>query len=490
MFSTYDHAGVNFEECSFRHVHRAIVHLPPSIGWYLHVNACTFQDVEGAAISLPGGGRSGFAWGGFFLTQCRFESCGSALKIDSPPSSLLYELGMQADTILSTSATAVAVSAPIQTCTLEDIQVSGAGGLAVDLKGVVNATVRGSLFTNNRQGGVRVRARQNSGIVISENTFALNGGPGLTISPDESGEPSPIPATVEGNIFAGNDDVGVLTTWPSPVTLRRNDAWMNERGLFAGLADADSNLTLDPQFCDPLAGDFRVAASSPCGPSGPYGQIGALGVGCSVMTVPVDVQPHSRNPINLRSNAPVEAAILGQRLFDVRRVDPLTVRLAGAPPSPRGNGGASTQIKDVNQDGTADLVLAFDSRDLHIEGGEVTMEGRTFDGAPFRGSDVVQIAGTAPRASVEAAADMPTRLALAIPPTHGKLALLLDLPRNEPAAIEVFDVAGRRVLSQDVSALGPGRHRIQLQEALASGLYLVRARQGTEAVVVRAVVLR
>ena len=90
----------------------------------------------------------------------------------------------------------------------------------------------------------------------------------------------------------------------------------------------------------------------------------------------------------------------------------------------------------------------------------------------------------------KAAADMPTRLALAIPPTTAKLALLLDLPRNEPAAIEVFDVAGRRVLSQDVSALGPGRHRIQLQEALASGLYLVRARQGTEAVVVRAVVLR
>ena len=75
----------------------------------------------------------------------------------------------------------------------------------------------------------------------------------------------------------------------------------------------------------------------------------------SVMTVPVDVQPHSRNPINLRSNAPVEAAILGQRLFDVRQVDP--ARRCGwqvRTPSPRGNGGASAQIKDVNQDGTAD----------------------------------------------------------------------------------------------------------------------------------------
>ena len=54
MFSTYDHAGVNFEECSFRHVHRAIVHLPPSIGWYLHVNACTFQDVEGPLSACRG----------------------------------------------------------------------------------------------------------------------------------------------------------------------------------------------------------------------------------------------------------------------------------------------------------------------------------------------------------------------------------------------------------------------------------------------------
>jgi hypothetical protein len=50
---------------------------------------------------------------------------------------------------------------------------------------------------------------------------------------------------------------------------------------------------------------------------------------------------------------------------------------------------------------------------------------------------------------------IPTRLALAVPPTHGELILLLDLPRTEPASVDVFDVAGRRVLSRDVTSLGP-----------------------------------
>jgi hypothetical protein len=105
---------------------------------------------------------------------------------------------------------------------------------------------------------------------------------------------------------------------------RFNNSWLNDGRAYAGTPANQPNLAVDPQFCDAVAGDLHLASGSRCAPSGPYGQIGALGVGCDLMTVRVDVQSH---PINLSSNAPVEAAILGHRLFDPRRVDPSTVRL-------------------------------------------------------------------------------------------------------------------------------------------------------------------
>ncbi len=45
----------------------------------------------------------------------------------------------------------------------------------------------------------------------------------------------------------------------------------------------DGDIRLDPEFCDPLNGDFRVAASSPCLEGTPYtlcGPIGRFGEGC------------------------------------------------------------------------------------------------------------------------------------------------------------------------------------------------------------------
>jgi len=61
-----------------------------------------------------------------------------------------------------------------------------------------------------------------------------------------------------------------------------------------------------------------------------------------------------------------------------------------------------------------------------------------------------------------------------------------------PPAIEVFDVAGRRVARRDVGALGPGVHEIDLrgERAMPSGVYLMRLTQGANAEVRRLVVLR
>ena len=100
-------------------------------------------------------------------------------------------------------------------------------------------------------------------------------------------------------------------------------------------------------------------------------------------------------------------------------------------------------MKDLNHDGLADLALSFDAGDLKLEGEVATLAGRTFDGVPFRGSDVVVVRNEG-RVALGEGETIPAGLALSIKQTLGGtgINLLLNLPGSGPATIEVFDVAG------------------------------------------------
>jgi hypothetical protein len=54
------------------------------------------------------------------------------------------------------------------------------------------------------------------------------------------------------------------------------------------------------------------------------------------------------------------------------------------------------------------------------------------------------------------------------------------LPDARPAALDLLDVRGRRVLHRDVTALGAGEHVVSLESerTLASGVYVIRLSQG------------
>ena len=54
------------------------------------------------------------------------------------------------------------------------------------------------------------------------------------------------------------------------------------------------------------------------------------------------------------------------------------------------------------------------------------------------------------------------------------------LATHEPASLELFDIAGRRLWSTDLSATGPGEHTATLANGawLPRGLYLIRVTQG------------
>ena len=66
-------------------------------------------------------------------------------------------------------------------------------------------------------------------------------------------------------------------------------------------------------------------------------------------------------------------------------------------------------------------------------------------------------------------------------PAHGgRLLVNFTLPSDAAAALELFDLAGRRVAACDVGPLGAGRHAQELSpdRKLAAGVYLVRLTQG------------
>ncbi|TPW13551.1 MAG: hypothetical protein FD129_1248, partial [bacterium] len=82
--------------------------------------------------------------------------------------------------------------------------------------------------------------------------------------------------------------------------------------------------------------------------------------------------------------------------------------------------------------------------------------------------------------------DSAAALALAIrtqgpnPARSGRLVVHVSLPSNAPATLELLDVTGRRVFSQEVGGLGAGEHTVSMagDRNMAAGVYLVRLNQG------------
>lgn len=76
------------------------------------------------------------------------------------------------------------------------------------------------------------------------------------------------------------------------------------------------------------------------------------------------------------------------------------------------------------------------------------------------------------------------------PARGGAIGLRFALPNGEPALLELLDLAGRRMASNDVGSMGAGQHSIRLVAGrrLAPGLYFARLRQGAESRMTRVVV--
>ena len=86
-----------------------------------------------------------------------------------------------------------------------------------------------------------------------------------------------------------------------------------------------------------------------------------------------------------------------------------------------------------------------------------------------------------PRNTDEAWVDVPAALQLALEgfrpnPASAGAAISFTLPTAGPARLEVLDIAGRRVFSREVGAMGPGRHQVRVGggPGLSPGVYVIR----------------
>lgn len=138
-------------------------------------------------------------------------------------------------------------------------------------------------------------------------------------------------------------------------------------------------------------------------------------IGPAAIAASIDVKPGScPNPLNVRSRGVLPVAIVGTASFDVKAVDPTSIRLEGIRPlrfvfedSATPFAGAFDPKKPLSctakgPDGIADLSLKFDVESLALAFSEVeNREVRTliligqlkpeFGSTPFRGMDVVVI---------------------------------------------------------------------------------------------------
>ena len=77
-------------------------------------------------------------------------------------------------------------------------------------------------------------------------------------------------------------------------------------------------------------------------------------------------------------------------------------------------------------------------------------------------------------------------------PNRGEMRVTFSLSDDAPAHLELFDLAGRRLASRDVGALGAGTHEVEMsppRAALSSGIYTLRLTSKTEIAAERVVIV-
>jgi uncharacterized repeat protein (TIGR01451 family) len=223
-----------------------------------------------------------------------------------------------------------------------------------------------------------------------------------------------------------------------------------------------------------------------------------------------DIKPGScPNPLNPKNNGVLPVAILGTADFDIRDIDPATVRLTregmGATVAPlrwafedvaTPFDGEPCDCHELTVDGYEDMTLKFDSQEVLTTLGLGSLRGETvplmivgslFDGTDFSGEDCVRLKGGNPHDQVTGGGGL--RFIEFDPgeelESEDNL-ISFDVPVAGHINLEIYDVHGRmvnRVLDRHMSS---GVHSLSWDgrngsgERLPAGVYFARVRNATE----------
>jgi hypothetical protein len=255
---------------------------------------------------------------------------------------------------------------------------------------VSNSTISGNRPSFTHPGGPGGVLNVSGGTVELQNVILAGNVAASGFSPDCSG-----PITSLGNNIIGDPTGCDISLLPSDLT---GDP---------GLGDFTDNGTPGNGHFPLLetspainAGNNELCLSNPVFHTDQIGnpRVGACDIGAiefepvPVLTVLLNVRPRStENRINPKSNGLIRVAILSTGDFDPGSINQASLEFGPSQALAQGKG----QLKDVNGDGQADLVLHFRTQDSGIQCGDtsVSITGQTVNGNPIKGSDAITTVG-------------------------------------------------------------------------------------------------
>ncbi len=273
------------------------------------------------------------------------------------------------------------------------------------------------------------------------------------------------------------------------------------------VSDGMGGAILGFNTADPYTGDYRAYAQRVTGDgriapgwstvgaplaSSPGGQLGALtvqdGVGGAIVAWQ-DTRAASgpdiyAQKVTLDGPVPVQVSLVSAEAEpDLVTLTWFAVAGAGLVATVERRTGASEweMLATISPDGSGRLVY----QDRSVSAGRRYAYRLSYD----EGSGLL--------VTSEVWVDVPAQVAFALQglrpnPSVGELIARFSLPSGEPATLELYDLAGRRLLSREVGSLGAGNHRLDLsrEAQIRAGVYSLRLIQGERRAYVRAVVIR
>jgi hypothetical protein len=213
----------------------------------------------------------------------------------------------------------------------------------------------------------------------------------------------------------------------------------------------------------------------------------------AIRVVEIDILPGSdRNCIDSKAVGLIPVAIMGRADFDVKTIDPGTVKLEGLAVNLAGRSNTlQAHYEDINNDGYMDLVVQIDGGKREFKVGSIVanLKGNLksdYGGWKIGGQDLICVVPPQGNKEISSIQDenytkeTPFELFQNYPnPFTNITTIWFVLPEDSKVVIEVFDKMGVKVATLINKNLSSGYHKVEFESKnLKEGTYTYRISAG------------